>query len=124
MSKDMAKHMRWNKDERKDDGNTLRHLANGLMWKEFDKEHEWFACESRNMRLGLANNGFNPFGNMSTTYSIWSVVLMPYDIVLNYPGCTTPGNNIDMYLRHLVDDLHALWNKGVTTYDSSTKEIF
>jgi hypothetical protein len=94
MSKDMAKHMRWNKDERIDDGNTLRHLANGLTWKKFDKEHEWFACESRNMRLGLANNGFDPFGNMSTTYSIWSVVLMPYDIVLNYPGCTTPGNNI------------------------------
>ena len=41
--------MRWHKDERKDDGNTLGHLADGLAWKEFDKEHEWFAHDSRNV---------------------------------------------------------------------------
>jgi hypothetical protein len=40
------------------------------------------------------------------------------------PGRTGPGNDIDVYLRPLVDDLHELWNEGVTTYDSSTKETF
>jgi hypothetical protein len=30
MSKDMVKHMKWHKDEQKDDGNTLGHLADGL----------------------------------------------------------------------------------------------
>ena len=29
-----------------------------------------------------------------------------------------------MYLQPLVDDLHELWNEGVTTYDSLTKETF
>jgi hypothetical protein len=40
------------------------------------------------------------------------------------PGRTTPGNDINVYLRPLVDDLHELWNEGVTTYDFSTKETF
>jgi hypothetical protein len=30
------------------------------VWKEFDKEHAWFAEDSRNMQLGLASDGFNP----------------------------------------------------------------
>ena len=38
--------MRWHKDERKDDGNTLGHPAGGLAWKVFNKEHEWFAYDS------------------------------------------------------------------------------
>ena len=137
MSKDMAKHIRWHNDEQKDDGNTLGYPADGLAWKEFDKEHEWFASDSRNMRLGLASDGFNPFDNMSTTYSIWLVVLMPYNLPpwmiikdlfmilsLIIHGRIAPGNNTDVYLRPLVDDLHELWNKGITTYDSSTKETF
>ena len=60
--------------------NSLRHLADSIAWKEFDKEHFWFAEESRNVRLGLASDGFNPFGNMSTSYSMWLVVLMPYNL--------------------------------------------
>ena len=77
MSKDMAKYMRWHKDERKDDGNTLGHPAYSLAWKEFDKEHEWLASDSHNVRLDFASVGFSPFDNMNTTYSIWPVVLMP-----------------------------------------------
>jgi hypothetical protein len=76
ITKDIAKQMRWNKDERKDDGNTLDHQADAIVWKEFDEEHEWYAHDSHNMRLGLASDGFNPFGNISTTYSIWLVILM------------------------------------------------
>lgn len=68
--------MRWNKDERKDDGNTLEHPTDAIVWKEFDEEHEWYACDSHNVRLGLASDGCNPFGYISTTYSIWSVILM------------------------------------------------
>jgi hypothetical protein len=51
-----------------------------MQLKEFDKEYEWFAGDSRNMRLGLTSDGFNPFGNMSTTYSIWPIVLMLYNL--------------------------------------------
>ena len=91
------------------------------MWKEFDKENTWFAEDSRNVRLGLASDGFNPFSNMSTSYSIWPVVLMPYNLPpwrcmkdpymllsLLIPGAKAPGNEIYVYLWPLVDDLKEL----------------
>jgi hypothetical protein len=137
MSKDTAEEMRWHKDKREDDGNTLRHPADSIVWKEFDKEYDWFASDPRNVRLGLASDGFNPFGNMSTTYSIWPVILTPYNLPpwrcmkapnlilsLLIPGPSAPGNDIDVYLRPLVDDLHELWNEGISTYDASRKETF
>jgi len=34
--------------------------------KKFDDEFPEFGKESRNIRLGLATDGMNPFGNMST----------------------------------------------------------
>jgi hypothetical protein len=45
-------------------------------------------------------------------------------LVLTIPKPTTPGNNIDVYLRPLVYDLLELWNKGVNTYDTLLKETF
>ena len=75
------------------------------------------------MQLGLASDGFNPFGNMSTSYSMWPVVLMPYNLPplrcmkhpymilsLLIPEHKATGNKIDVYLRPLVDDLKELWN--------------
>ena len=32
------------------------------------------------MRLALATDGFNPFGTMSNSYSMWPVVLVPYNM--------------------------------------------
>jgi hypothetical protein len=31
------------------------------------------AKDARNLRLGLATDGFNSFGNMSNSYSMWPV---------------------------------------------------
>ena len=39
----------------------LRHPAEGEAWKDFDKEFHEFARDARNIRLGLATDGFNPF---------------------------------------------------------------
>jgi hypothetical protein len=75
MMKEIAEEMRWHKDKQKDNGNTLRHPADSIMWKDFDKRYNRFASDSRNVRLGLASDGFNPFCNMSTTNSIWPVIL-------------------------------------------------
>jgi hypothetical protein len=107
------------------------------VWKEFDKKHDWFARDSRNMRLGLASDGFNPFSNTSTSYSMWPVVLALYNIPpwrcmkapnlilsLLIPRLTAPRNEIDVYLQPLGDDLHELWNEGISTYDAATKETF
>jgi hypothetical protein len=89
------------------------------------------------VQLGLTSDGFNLFGNMRTTYSIWPVVLMLYNLPswmimkdhfmilsLIILGCIATENDIDVYLQSLVDDLHELWNKDVATYIFSTKETF
>ena len=34
-------------------------------------------------------------------------------------GPTSPGNNIDVYLQPLIDELNQLWENGVETYDVS-----
>ena len=71
--------MRWYKDKRVDD-EILRHPADNDEWKEFDAQHPEFALEPRNVRLGLAVDGFNPFGNMNNSYSLWPVILIPYNL--------------------------------------------
>ena len=79
MSKKIAEDMRWHEEKRLDD-DTLRHPTDGDAWKDFNKENDWFAHDTRNVRLGLATDGFNPFGLMSSTYSMWPVLVMPYNL--------------------------------------------
>jgi len=61
--------MRWHHDKRVDDG-IMRHPADSMAWKSFDELHPSFAVEPRNVRLGLASDGFQPFRNSKTSYSI------------------------------------------------------
>ncbi|KAK7342752.1 hypothetical protein VNO80_25708 [Phaseolus coccineus] len=56
-----VKNLRWHADERKCDG-MYRHPADSIQWKKFDDEFPKFGKESRNLRLGLATDGMNPFG--------------------------------------------------------------
>ena len=44
ISKDIAKDMRWHKDERLEDGDYLRHPADSIVWKEFDKKTCLVCC--------------------------------------------------------------------------------
>ncbi|XP_057992372.1 uncharacterized protein LOC110654321 [Hevea brasiliensis] len=62
MSTKTASLMRWHKDKRVDDG-VMRHPADSMAWISFDKLHPNFASDSRNARLGLASDGFQPFAN-------------------------------------------------------------
>lgn len=136
MSSKTATSMRWHEESRTKDG-YLRHPADSPAWKTFDFKYPEFAKEPRNVRLGLASDGFNPFRTMSTTHSTWPVVLMPYNLPpwmcmkqpyfmlsILIPGPSAPGNNIDVYLEPLVDELKELWEVGVETYDASTKNNF
>ncbi|WMV54979.1 hypothetical protein MTR67_048364 [Solanum verrucosum] len=65
--------MSWDHDKRVDDG-IMRHPADSMAWKKFDELHPSFAAEPRNVRLGLASDGFQPFGMSKTPYNIWPVV--------------------------------------------------
>ncbi|KAG8498931.1 hypothetical protein CXB51_005367 [Gossypium anomalum] len=78
MSSKTADSMRWHNDQRTDDG-LLRHPTDSLAWKSFDSKFPSFASDPQNVRLGLAADGFNPFKIMSTSYSTWPVVLVPYN---------------------------------------------
>ncbi|NAW06103.1 hypothetical protein FGF99_24590, partial [Salmonella sp. gx-f8] len=135
MSSKMVDSMRWHNDQRTNDG-LLRHPADSLAWKLFDSKFPSFASDPRNVRLGLAVDGFNPFKIMSTSYSTWPVVLVPYNLppwicmkqsslILSMiiPGEKGPGNDIDIYLQPLIKELKQLW-PGVETYDALRKENF
>jgi Transposase family tnp2/Domain of unknown function (DUF4218)/Transposase-associated domain len=137
MSKKTAEEMRWHHEQRVAEDNILSHPADSIVWKDFDAKHPNFASDPRNIRLGLATDGFNPFGNMSTSYSMWPVMLIPYNVSpwkcmkepfifmsLLIPGPTAPGNEIDVYLRPLIDDLKELWQNGVQTYDYVSRRNF
>ena len=52
--------LRWHEEERSKD-RKLRHSADGLGWKDFDRVHPNFAQDCRNVRFGLSSDGFNPF---------------------------------------------------------------
>ncbi|XP_071719409.1 uncharacterized protein [Rutidosis leptorrhynchoides] len=128
--------MRWHEESRTKDGR-LRNPVDLPAWKTFNYENSEFAKEPRNVRLGLASDGFNPFRNMSVSHSTWPVVLMPYNlppwlcmkksvlfISLLIPGPSAPSNNIDVYMQPIVDELKELWDTRVNTYDASTKSYF
>ncbi|KAM3290242.1 hypothetical protein P3S67_018531 [Capsicum chacoense] len=128
--------MRWHAQDDNKDG-ILRNPQDGEAWKRLDINYPEFAFNPRNVRLGLATDGFNPFGTMSTNYSIWPVILFPYNLhpwlcikqsnfILSIiiSGPCTVGNNIDVYLQPLIKKLNELWSEGVDTFDSSKNEMF
>ncbi|XP_028077604.1 uncharacterized protein LOC114279550 [Camellia sinensis] len=115
----------------------LRHLADGQAWKDFDIQHPTFFVEPRHERLGLATDGFNLFRNISTSYSMWPVLLMPYNLLpwkymkepflmmsMIIPGPSAPRRDIDVYLQPLVEELMNLWEHGVQTYDAVNGQVF
>ena len=57
------------------DQNVMSHSSHYSEWKIFNQKHETFAADPRNIRLGLASDGFNPFGHQSATYSMWQCLL-------------------------------------------------
>ncbi len=79
------------------------------------------------MRLGLFTNGLNPFGEKRSTWSLWLVLLVNYNIS---PWLTTkkhfmmlsliiPGPTVitceqfDIFIEPLLEELKMLWDVGV-----------
>ena len=136
MSSKTAEDMRWHEEKRVKEEGIMRHPADSIAWKDFDKQYPDFAKDSRNVRLGLATDGFNPFGNMSNSYSMWPVILVPYNLPaykfmrkeflilsLLIPGPRAPGKELDVFLRPAIDDLKDLFH-GISTYDAYSGQNF
>ncbi|XP_026437833.1 uncharacterized protein LOC113336056 [Papaver somniferum] len=138
MSRMTAKDMKYWKKKQKAEKNVFRHPADSKIWQELDEKHKWFAKDSRNVRLGIASDGFIPSNDLNgKPHSIWPVIVVPNNLspwrcmkepfiflTLLIPGPNTPENDIDVYLRLLIDELKELWEIGVQTFDADSKEVF
>nr|GEW46877.1 hypothetical protein [Tanacetum cinerariifolium] len=104
-----AKEMTWHATGKCTEHGKRQHMVDGRAWKNFDKKYPNFAKEPRNVRLGLAADGFNMFNNLSQAYGMWPTILTTYNLPL-WP---------------LIDDLKVLWVlKGVETIDVATGQKF
>ncbi|XP_057775556.1 uncharacterized protein LOC130994528 [Salvia miltiorrhiza] len=133
---EICKELTWHSDGRTRDG-ILRHPADAPAWKLVDNKWPDFGQEPRNLRLALAADGMNPHSMMSSNYSCWPVILVTYNLppwlcmkrkfmmlTLLISGPKQPGNDIDVYLAPLIDDLKDLWEVGVQTYDGYRDQSF
>ncbi|KAM6569727.1 hypothetical protein CsatB_017712 [Cannabis sativa] len=133
---DHAKNLTWHASDRVKDG-MMRHPADSPAWKTIDARWPDFANEPRNIRLGLSADGINPHTSLSSKYSCWPILLVIYNLppwlvmkrkftmlTLMISGPSQPGNDIDVYLAPLIDDLSKLWYDGVNAYDAYRNEAF
>ena len=110
----------------------LRHSVDSSQWKTLDRLYPDFVDYPRNVRLGLASDGMNPFGNLSTNHSSWPVLLMIYNLphwlcmkrkyimlCIMIAGPRQPRNDINMYLTSLIEDLRKLWEDKVDVWDEN-----
>ncbi|XP_073018111.1 uncharacterized protein [Primulina eburnea] len=115
----------------------LLHPADSPSWKLVD--HMWpdFESEPRNLRLTLAADGINPYSNLSSRYSCWPIMLVTFNLPPNMcmkrkfimltmliSGPKQPGNDIDVYLDVLVEDLQRLWEGVDGFYDAYRRQFF
>ena len=135
-SDEMPKDLRWHFSNKSSDGK-LRHPIDSVTWDQMNAKYSSFAAEERNLRLGLSTDGLNPFNMKNTRYSCWPVLLVNYNLppdlcmkkenimlTLLIPGPQQPGNNIEVYLEPLIEDLCHLWDNGELTYDAYSKSTF
>ncbi|CAM8987826.1 unnamed protein product [Rhodiola kirilowii] len=136
MSPHIAKEMRWHRERKVRNGH-IRHPADGEAWKEFDNKYPDFARDARNVRLGLATDGFNPFGAAGLSHSTWPIVVMPYNLppsmcmkkefnilALLISGPKSPGKCLNVFMQPLIDELNILWDTGVLTFDRHGRSTF
>ena len=79
----------------------------------------------------------NPFGNLSSNHNSWLVLLVIYNLPstlcmkrkymmfsMMISGPKQPRNDIDVYLKPLIEDLKLLWNERVDVFDTFKNESF
>ena len=122
--------MLWHAKNKSTDG-LVRHPCDSKAWRHV---HEVVDCsfgnDDRNIHLGLAADGVNPFKLQRCSWSTWPVMLLNYNLppwlstkkffimlALLIPGKQSVTSEFfDVYLEPLVEELVQLW-KGVIAYD-------
>ena len=138
-SSSTAELLTWHSTNQRIQDGQMRHPADSPSWRNIDYRWPAFGSEPRNLRLALAADGINPHNNgLTNRYSCWPVVLVTYNLppwlcmkrkfmmlTILVSGPHEPGNNIDVFLQPLVDDLKKLWEEGEpNVYDAFTKSFF
>ncbi|XP_013608060.1 PREDICTED: uncharacterized protein LOC106314786 [Brassica oleracea var. oleracea] len=131
-----AASMRWHAQHSVKDGE-ITHPSDAKAWKHFQTVYSDFASEFRNVYLGLCTDGFSPFGMSGRQYSLWHVILTPYNLPpemcmqreflflsILVPGPKHPKRALDVFLQPLIHELKMLWHHGVQTWDYSQQQNF
>ena len=117
---------------RKDSEGNIECVPDSKAWKHIDAMYPDFRSLERNIRLGMAQDGVNPFSTQSLSHSTWPVVILNYNLppwlvtkrfffmlALLIPGKeSVTSENIDVYLAPLIEELQELW-RGVKAVDVS-----
>jgi len=126
----MQKNLKWHANGKKYDG-LLRHDVDSPQWKKIDSLFPKYGSDPRNLRLGLTTDGMNPYSNLSSKHSLWSVLVIIYNLLYwlcmkrKYMMISGPRrNDIDAYLSPLIEDLKFLWDQGVEVFDIYEKVNF
>jgi hypothetical protein len=99
-------------------------------WGHIDKTWPKFGGEPRNVRLGLATNGMNPFGEKNNAWSTSPGLFLNYNLPpwlvakkfflllsMIIPGpSSVKSSNFDVHLAPVFEELVELW-KGVKAVD-------
>ena len=129
----LAELMKWHVGGKSKD-KVMRSVVDSKAWDHVNNKWLWFAKEERNVRLGLALDGVNPFRNQSLSHSTWPMVMLNYNLppwlvtknffmmlTLLIPGKeSVTDKNVDVYLAPLIEELQELW-KGIDCVDGSQR---
>jgi hypothetical protein len=66
--------------QKKIEDGVLRMPADGYEFKETVAKWPEFTDEPRNLRLSLATDGVNPFGELHFVYSVWTIFVINNNI--------------------------------------------
>jgi hypothetical protein len=136
ISKKTVRHMRWHKEGIHENDGVMGHPLDGEAWKVLDRFDANFASDARNVCLGLATDGLDLFSTNFIPYSCWHVFAVSYNLppslcmkfefmflCLIVPGPKTPGPQINVMLKPLIEELKQLWI-GIEAYDYYKKQKF
>ena len=137
-SKKLSKLNVWHHFNKSVDGK-MRHTADSPQWKFVDTELEpeagdaMFGRDPRDVHLGLAVDGMNPYSEKRSTQSLTPVIMFNYNLppwmvtkkyfvmlcLLIPTKLSLTGVNFDVFIQPLVDELQQLWSRaGVLTRDA------
>ena len=137
-SKKLSRLNVWHHFHKSQDGK-MRHTADSPQWNFVNTELEpeagnnMFGQDPRDIHLGLALDGMNPYSEKRSTLSLTPVIVFNYNLppwmvtkkyfvmlcLLIPTKLSLTGSNVDVFIQPLVDELQQLWSRaGVPTRDA------